>query len=182
LGGLGNKLFQIARAHDLTENGFDVEVICLEGKLLSLYKLTGHMVHGDWLDISTLLRHLGLGSRRVKASEFFVLAMIFLFRKLGGNTGFNQYLSDFIKGQSIFRFSNLDVGYFQSSKHVTPEAIQLITENLINSLLRNDKASGRLAVHLRGGDFKSSTRLQASDIDRVSTLCREQSLRCFVGN
>ena len=67
-GGLGNKFFQIARAQDLTVKGFDVEVIYLEGRFLSLYKLTGHMVHDDWFDISMLVRDLGIKFRRVKAS------------------------------------------------------------------------------------------------------------------
>jgi hypothetical protein len=179
-GGLGNKFFQIARAQDLTVKGFDVEVIYLEGRFLSLYKLTGHMVHDDWFDISMLVRDLGIKFRRVKASEFFSLVTIFLFRKLGVRTDFNSYLCDCIKSRYRFGYNNLDVGYFQSIKHVTPEATKVITANIINSLMISDKIIAGLTLHLRGGDFESSTRLQSSDISNVATLCREQFLHCFV--
>lgn len=179
-GGLGNKFFQIARAQDLTVKGLNVEVIYLEGRFLSLYKLTGHMVHDDWFDISRLLGDLGIKSRRVKVSEFFSLAAIFLFRKLGVKTDFNSYLGDCAKSRYRFGDNDLDVGYFQSIKHVTPEAIKVITANLISSLMNSDKIISGLTLHLRGGDFESSTRLQSSDISNVATLCREQFLHCFV--
>ena len=82
-GGLGNKFFQIARAQNLKKKGFDVEVIYLNGRLLSLYKWTGHVIHDEWFDISNLLDDIGIKGRPVRVYEFFSLVLMFLIYNLG---------------------------------------------------------------------------------------------------
>jgi hypothetical protein len=51
MGGLGNQLFQVARAIDLSDRSIGVQLIYIGEKLDWLYRLGGHTKHDNSLDL-----------------------------------------------------------------------------------------------------------------------------------
>tara|TARA_A100001011_G_scaffold260941_1_gene269445 strand:+ start:1412 stop:2236 length:825 start_codon:yes stop_codon:yes gene_type:complete len=164
MGGLGNQFFQIARAVELRDKSIGVEVIYIGTKLDWLYRLGGHTKHDNWLDVCVLVENLGLKYRRITLPELLLLGLKFLSRKLGIVSLFDEELNVRLS-QKYFKKSNWDVGYFQSSRHVSLGSINKVSFGLVKLMNINEAvAEARTAFHIRGGDFKSVDRVTTNDV------------------
>ena len=119
MGGMGNKFFQISRALEFKRNNLTVEIVFIDHSIQRLYKLSGHTIHSDWLDIVVLARNLGLDARPINFIEFISLGLRFICRKLGLPTRFDEKIEDVLILDSNFIKSKWDIGYFQSRHHVS---------------------------------------------------------------
>jgi len=167
MGGLGNQFFQIARAIELIDRSFDVELIFIGPRFDSLYRLTGHTKHDEWLDVNNLASNLKINCRSISLSEFLFLGFKFFVKKLGLVSSFDMnldYLSEYKKNNSIV----LDVGYFQSIKHVSLNSVNKVAYGLIDLLLTQEIPTKELTVfHIRGGDFINRDSEYITSIDDV---------------
>jgi hypothetical protein len=180
MGGLGNQFFQIARAIELREQSFGVQVVYIGDKLDWLYRLGGHVKHESWLDISVLTESLGLEFRRITFIELFFLGLKFISRKLGIKTTFDEEL-DSILDQKLLSSNNWDVGYFQSIRHVSLASINKVSMGLANMLnIIQFPANDRIAFHIRGGDFSVSDRVTSDDVKSAIEATFSDSSRIFV--
>ena len=180
MGGLGNQFFQIARAIELRDKSVGVEVIHIGSKLDWLYRLGGHTKHDGWLDMSFLAENLGLKYRSITLLELLFLGFKFLSRKLGIVSVFDEEL-DARLGQKPFISDTWDVGYFQSSRHVSVASINKVSCGLTELLgISEVTTRARIAFHIRGGDFSSVDRVTADDVRIAIEATVSDSARIFV--
>ena len=115
----------------------------------SFYRLTGHTKHDQWIDVNNLASNLKLNCRSISLSEFLFLGIKFFLKKLGLVSSFNIELDSLCKYKKN-NSSMLDVGYFQSIKHVSLNSVNKVAYGLIDllqTLLKNSQS------FIRGGDF-----------------------------
>ncbi len=180
MGGLGNQFFQIARAIELRDKSVGVEVIYIGEKLDWLYRLGGHTRHEIWLDVSILAENLGLENRSITLLELLFLGFKFLGRKLGIVSIFDEEIDVRLNHKS-FISDTWDIGYFQSSRHVSSASINKVSCGL-TELLRISEVTERthIAFHIRGGDFITSDRVTADDIRIAIEAAVIDSAQIFV--
>ena len=164
MGGLGNQFFQIARATELRDKSVGVELIYIGARLDWLYRLGGHTRHDIWLDVSILAENLGLTYRSITLFELLFLGFKFLGRKLGIVSMFDEEL-DVRLNHKPFILDSWDIGYFQSSKHISLTSIEKVSRGL-TELLEISKVTerARIAFHIRGGDFSADNRVTVDDV------------------
>lgn len=182
MGGMGNKFFQLSRALELKNNNLTVEVVFVDHSIQRLYKLSGHVIHSDWLDIVLLARNLGIDARPISLIEFIHLALKFACRKLGLLIKFDDKIEDTLNLGSNFLESKWDIGYFQSSHHVSKKSLDRVADVLLSFLhiqkLNNN--SEVMTCHIRGGDFDSKMRLTNIEIQSLVNFCNSESLKLEV--
>ena len=180
MGGLGNQFFQIARAIELRDQSFGVQVVYIGDKLDWLYRLGGHIKHESWLDISVLIESLGLEFRRITFIELFFLGLKFVSRKLRIKTAFDEELESRLDQKSLSS-NSWDVGYFQSIRHVSLTSINKVSVGLADMLnITEFPANDRIAFHIRGGDFSVSDRVTVDDVQSAIEATFSDSSRIFV--
>lgn len=180
MGGLGNQFFQIARAIELSDKSIAVEVIYIGAKLDWLYRLGGHTKHDSWLDVSVLAKNLGLKYRSITLLELLFLGFKFFGRKLGIVSDFDEEIDSRLS-QKPFISSTWDVGYFQSSRHVSLPSINKVSYGLTELLGISEATSrARIAFHIRGGDFIAINRVSAADVQIAIEATVSDSSRIFV--
>jgi len=165
MGGLGNQLFQLARAYSLKEMGYDVCVVRLTRFKTIIYKLIGFTQHEDWLDIENITKTLNIPIKEVNFYQIVFLALIFLIKKFKVNIFFDTVLNQ----NKTIQFKFVDVGYFQSEKHISKNSIDVIASSIINSLeIHHSDEIKSFIAHIRGGDFlyKHRTESQVLPINR----------------
>ena len=79
MGGMGNKFFQISRAIELKRKKIVVELVFIDMRLRSLYKLSGHTIHEDWLDVVKLVGQFGIPVRPISLAELISLGFKLMF-------------------------------------------------------------------------------------------------------
>lgn len=153
-GGVGNRLFQLARAIDLKSNGHQVIVVQLEDCwLLSVvcYRFLGWTKHPMWLDLTLLCYNLDV---RICTRDFLVKLKIYL----------GILFEIFIKRAENFNSNLMDdnrrthVGYFQGKNSVTTESISEISVSL-SRMLNLKQKEAREIIHIRAGDFSDNDRI-----------------------
>lgn len=82
MGGLGNNLFQFARAIDLKKNNYEVEVFYLSNRNLSLLKIIGHTVREDFHLIKDILDNLNIKHSEAKMLDLIKLFFIYLKKQI----------------------------------------------------------------------------------------------------
>lgn len=180
MGGLGNQFFQIARAIELRDKSVGVEVIYIGAKLDWVYRLGGHTKHDSWLNVSVLAENLGLKYRSITLLELLFLGFKFLSRKLGIVSVFDEELDARLR-EKLFILDTWDVGYFQSSRHVSLASINKVSYGLTELLgISESAASAGIAFHIRGGDFSSVDRVTADDVRIAIEAAVGDSARIFV--
>ena len=113
MGGLGNKFFQVARALELQRKNMSVELVYIDPKMISLYKLGGHTIHPEWFDILILGGKLNLHVRPITFVELLFLGMMFVGKKVGLPICFNGALDSVSISKPALDKTSWDVGYFQ---------------------------------------------------------------------
>lgn len=155
MGGVGNRLFQVARAKDLLDLGHSVNAVDIEDlKLLSFiaYRLLGWSKHGSWLHINELCTELGVKRTKPKLKDRIRFGIeLFKMRVLGQKQHYNSRLST--DGRTY------QIGYFQNMASVSQKSISVLA-GALKELLGISSSRDELAVvHIRGGDFANADRL-----------------------
>ena len=150
MGGVGNQLFQIARAVSLDDLGHACELISLRGGSHdALFRLIGFTKHHAWLDLDRVAMDLEVVKRDANWTEILRLALIYIRRRLGWSAPFNRLLPD---NHRPFG-SGIDVGYFLTAEQITENALRKVGRSLISQLnLSELKSEYRLGIHVRGLD------------------------------
>lgn len=166
MGGIGNRLFQLARAIDLRRAGSRpvlVELDAVFGLDLLTRRLMGWSAHPIWLDLRSLASNLGVAYRQPTASEqlalFVELARI---RGLGQEQRLNLPLSVDTRPAQI--------GYFQGHECVSIGAVREIASQL-DVLLERPLCPPKNVMHIRGGDFAMSDRVGPEDVNKFLLSC-----------
>ena len=93
--------------------------------------MIGFTDHENWIDIGDLANSLDIKIKDVSFSHLVSLAFLFFLRRLGINRYFNTEIDD---ESTIFGQYNIDVGYYQSNKHLTLSAVNEVSNALIELL------------------------------------------------
>lgn len=177
MGGVGNQLFQICRALSLSESGVNVKLVKFYGFEKFFYNLLGFSFHRDWLGIDRIAGSLNIEIEKLSAMDFLELSFIFLLRKVGINCFFDQKLK-ISETKSFFR---IDVGYFQSSSHLTSKAIFNVANVISDSLgLDTCNKNENLTVHVRGGDFSIGDRYSTTDVNNIYKISKHLASKIVV--
>lgn len=179
MGGMGNKFFQLARAIEFKEKNITVELVYIDLKMKKLYKLSGHTIHPDWINISSLASKFNIPSRAITIFEFFQLGIKFFIKKLFVSNDFNSNLSDALDTSGLTK-KTWDIGYFQSTNHISMSSINKVADLLGELLCIEKKNSNNLTLHIRGGDFDLTNRIQENQIKDIVFLCNSLMLNLVV--
>lgn len=154
-GGMGNRLFQIARAWDLKQKGYEPQVINIE-EFPDLYwlliKLLKWSQHPSWIDTVALCKRAGLEpaqpsfSNRIRLYRAFA-ELLCSDRK----TQFNIPL--------IQDFRSVHIGYFQSANCITKESTLAVVNAVCDLFALKPGVQSKAVIHIRGGDFADEDRL-----------------------
>lgn len=180
MGGLGNQLFQIARAIELQTKSISVEVVYIGVQLDWIYRLGGHTKHEIWFDVEALVLDLGLRCRCVTFLELLSLGCKFVGRRLCLDSMFDRQLHHVVADKK--RNSQIwDVGYFQSIGHLSLASINRVAAGL-TKLLGIADVPKRLpiAFHIRGGDFCINERVTAEEVKAATEQTVGENGRIFV--
>ena len=171
MGGVGNQLFQIARACSHRENGHDVCLIHLTRYKKSIYRLAGFTDHDDWINIDNVANNLGIKIKEASYSQMFILMLLFTLKRLGVNRYFDAEIN---KTPSIHK-KYIDVGYYQSKKHITLNSIKEVSYALIELLdLSSHAPSSGIVLHIRGGDFPERWLIEMDSIQKMKDLAKRR--------
>jgi len=180
MGGLGNQLFQLARAIELRDRSIGVQLVYIGEKLDWLYRLGGHTKHDSWLEVGVLADSLGLEYRNITLTEVLSLGLKFIGRKLGLTSGFDEVLESKLDAKSLFS-NSWDVGYFQSIRHVSVASVNKVSVGLARMLkIIESPAHDLVAFHIRGGDFNITDRVTVDDVQSAVEATLSDSSRIFV--
>jgi hypothetical protein len=178
MGGMGNKFFQIARALAFKQKNVEVELVFVDSSMLSLYRLTGHTIHGDWLEVSSLANCLAIKMRPIRFFELISLGVKFTARKLGIPIRFDETISEALSKDSNSSNNAWDIGYFQTCDRVTRDSLAQVADALISILaIKENEGSDEMVCHLRGGDFQGSDRLNESAYSAMIDISQSLSLK-----
>lgn len=148
-GGVGNQLFQIARALEHKQVGRPVVLVDCARYAPLLTRVLGWTRQKDWLGIHVLCATLGLN---IRAATLFDLAMLTSHKILKPIAGrFDLPLT------AINFRSGYDVGYFQSLTKVSCKAARCIAQALVAHL--DLRWQGHAAIHVRAFDFAIEDRI-----------------------
>lgn len=171
MGGVGNRLFQLARALDLKRAGGSPVLVELEavfGLDLLTRRLMGWSVHPIWIDLKSIAANLGVNYRSPLPMELLALQLELLrIRALGQKRRLNLTLSRDTR--------RAHVGYFQNEGCVSVVAIHDIACELDRTLDR-PKSSPERVVHIRGGDFALPDRIDPEDISSFMKDCNGEAV------
>jgi hypothetical protein len=161
MGGVGNRLFQLARAIDMRDVGIDITVIELPKFIEKSAKLFGWSYHQQWLNLDKLVSQLGIKKRKANRYEVLLSLMVYISRKVKINSyPFNQELRDI-----HLPIPKITLGYFQSLSHVNIRSLDRIALELIKLL--NIKQLDHKVVHVRGGDFNHKDRISPINLMKI---------------
>ena len=178
MGGMGNQFFQIARALSFKQKNVEVELVFVGGIMLNLYKLTGHTIHGDWLDTKELANCLAIKMRPIRFFELMSLGVIFAARRLGIPVRFDETIEDALLRDPDLSNKNFDVGYFQTCDHVSQDSLEQVADALISILaIKESEGRDEMVCHVRGGDFQNSDRFSESAFSTMIETALSLSLR-----
>jgi hypothetical protein len=165
MGGIGNRLFQIARALSLREEEGVIEVIIIPKAIEIRAKIIGWSYHQQWIDLEDFCNRLNIKYRKATLIEILFIIKVYGLKKLlNSSKQFNKKLDN-------KEINKIDIGYFQSHYHVKKEAVIEIAHQLRNQLQL--KSTSRTVVHIRGGDYTSEIRTSSADLNGVEEKYNE---------
>lgn len=160
MGGVGNRLFQIARAWDLKLSGYDVKVVSIEMLPVINFlvrRLLYWTQHHQWIDIGMLCSTLGISKRKLsllaRCAVYVELLRLFV---PGGRARMN------LKGSLDSRI--VHVGYFQEWECISAYSVAAVSDALVKVLPLSTHPSHESVLHIRGGDFSLKDRVSAADV------------------
>ena len=174
-GGMGNRLFQLARAWDLKQRGYFPKVIDIENFSLAYFlisKILKWTRHPMWIDLATVCGTANLDYARpnlmIRIKFYFaVMTLLISDRK----KKFNAELHKDTR--------SIQLGYFQASNCITSDSVIAISQAVFTTLNLQHLQRNSAIVHIRGGDFAVKDRLSK---DVVSHFVKENPSACCVTN
>lgn len=155
MGGVGNRLFQLARATDLLDRGYHTTVMDIEdfGFLNFLaYRILRWTNHSAWVDIDGLCDELGIQKRKPNISDHFWFSIeLFCLRFLGQRQKYNTPLETDSRTHQV--------GYFQALNSISGRSVFRIAEGVKKLLEIKDLQTKSAVVHIRAGDFSKADRI-----------------------
>lgn len=165
MGGCGNRLFQLARAVDLQNKGFDVSVVNIEEfKLLYFFltKIASWTVHSIWLDFNRLAQKLEINLRVINIHDrISIIIELFKIKILGLAHRLNLSVDEDDR--------NIQIGYFQAKNCVSTHAITMLGDCLALELGISSRPISENVIHIRAGDYDISDILSVSDVRNFLT-------------
>lgn len=159
MGGVGNRLFQLARAVDLRRAGrmpVLIEVQSVFGLELLTSRFMGWTVHPIWLDLVQLAADLGIEYRRPTVREQFgLLVELVRIRGMSQPQRLNIPLDHDHRSAQI--------GYFQHPGCISTAALQELVTRL-DLMLERPAAQPDCVIHIRGGDFALNDRIDPKTV------------------
>ncbi|OYU15650.1 MAG: hypothetical protein CFE37_04830 [Alphaproteobacteria bacterium PA4] len=160
IGGIGNRLFQIARAWDLKQAGHEPLLVPIEALPEIDYlaaRLLGWTRHDLWIDTARIAAALGLKFGRITpAGRLAVYAELVQSRLPGQGDRFNLPLPDDRR--------RVQLGYFQRSGCITAESVAAVSRAAADLLPLSTHPQRPAVIHVRGGDFALEDRLSAENV------------------
>jgi hypothetical protein len=162
MGGVGNMLFQLARGASLAEFGHEVSFFHVVPRSRLIYRGLGWTFQPHWLDMRALAACLGMVISTNSPLDHLRMGSIFL----GRRARCSEYAFDRSLDRVLARPSPLDVGYFQSPKHVNNTGLSRVLDALVEHC---GPISRRpvVTLHLRGADLPNHERMTIDDIAAV---------------
>lgn len=165
MGGMGNRLFQIARAFDLEQEGYSVSVVNIE-EFTTLNNLAEKKLswtqHNLWIDGYLLAKKLGLGIAKNTLALKLILYLELIKIKFMNK---REYLNLPVKED----FRKVQVGYFQKKNCLSIKSINNVAASVFN-VLHSDfdlkRYSKNAIIHIRGGDFSQTDRLSSQEVNK----------------
>jgi hypothetical protein len=171
MGGVGNQLFQLAKALYIRNSGFTIRLIRLDSlPLLSLYvyiykKWTKQE---DWLNMRVFAETLGISVVKppicISLLVYLQAAKLFLSKKI-------------LDSQGLASDSHVFIGYFQTSESYDISSIVKVGEALAGYLGQQLFANHHPIIHYRTGDIAENDRVDMNTMIRFmedhaqDTLC-----------
>ena len=151
-GGIGNQLFQLSRAYQHKLDGKNVALINIQSGKSIIYNFLNLTQHNDWIDMCKLSSLVGIECKRISLKDAFFIIYVFFQKRLSKKSNFNtQY--------DYNSYLPIDIGYFQSRKHVSLEAINKVAELLLDYLsIKNKNPINDFTIHIRGSNFDAAKR------------------------
>ena len=151
-GGIGNQLFQLSRAYQHKLDGKKVTLINITiGKSL-IYRFLNLTEHNDWIDMNKISTLIEIQCKKPSFLDIFYIIYVFFQKRFFKNNYFN---SDY----DINDVYPVDIGYFQSRKHVSINAINMVAQALLDYLsIKNKGPSCDYSIHVRGNEFNAAKR------------------------
>jgi hypothetical protein len=160
IGGIGNRLFQIARAWDLKQAGHDAMLAPVEAlpeiDFLAA-KLLGWTRHPLWIDTAAVAAALGLQRSDISpAARLAVYAELVQSRLPGQRDRFHLPQSE--------DHRRVQLGYFQRTGCVSVESVAAVSRVVADLLPLSRHPRYPAVIHVRGGDFAVEDRLSAESV------------------
>lgn len=176
MGGVGNQLFQIARACTFKSDKEEVVLVKITKFKDIIYRYARWTNHDDWISPEDIANLIGVKVREVTYPELFSLILIFILRKRGVKNFFNrEYFNR--KGDLKIFSSIIDVGYFQTINHVSLDSVKLVARALSQHLnVTNKSGDSTIVAHIRGRDFAKHQRLGAADVKSITDFAKSKEL------
>ena len=160
IGGIGNRLFQIARAWDLKQAGHDpilVPVEALPEIDFLAARLLGWTRHQLWIDTTAVAAALGLQRRAITPDGRLALyAELVQSRLPGQRDRFHLPLSEDRR--------RVQLGYFQRTGCISVESVAAVSRVVADLLPLSQHPRYQAVIHVRGGDFALEDRLSAESV------------------
>jgi hypothetical protein len=154
-GGIGNRLFQIARAWDIKQKGRSPQVIDIEefpDLLWLVNKGLGWVQHDIWIDTTAICELMGLDRAQPSFSNRLKLYRAFAeLLRSDRKSQFNIPLDEDCR--------SVQIGYFQAGECVTKQSTLAVIGALYETLVLESAPRSTAVVHIRGGDFALADRL-----------------------
>jgi hypothetical protein len=176
MGGIGNQLFQVARACTFKSDKEEVVLVKITKFKDIIYRYAGWTNHDDWISPEDIANLIEIKVREVTYPELFSLILIYMLRKLGSKSFFDREYCN-RKGDIKRFYSIIDVGYFQTINHVSFDSVKLVARTLSQHLNVTKKSGdSTIVAHIRGGDFAEHQRLGAADVKSIIDFAKSKGL------
>lgn len=149
IGGFGNNLFQLNRAFELKENGYEVTINTRLLKKSFISKILKWSIHPSKMteDICTPFKI----EKKISPIEYIVLFLIFTLKQLK--------IVDFQDCNKPSKLFGIAIGYWQKNMILNKKLTTLLKEKFHSEAIQGN-IKDKVILHARLGDFPSEIRLK----------------------
>ena len=162
-GGVGNHLFKIAHAVELSKLDYKVTLIYLPNKFSFIWKLFGFTVQENWIDIKLIAKEANLSIKMISILDIFFILKVFLLKKAGCDVLFDLKLDCYNK-----KTPKYILGYFQSKNHLDIKTLEYFAHLVAKQLKISNKLKERNVIHFRAGDFDEAAYIKKDELNKIA--------------
>lgn len=160
MGGVGNQLFQLAKAIDISQEGYRVKLIRIEsfcfGKILA-YKVKRWSKHDQWLDVSAVASSLGIPTVRPT-----IITTIAFFMQIARIALLGQ--ARLLNPPRNNKYPIVSIGYYQDTECYCEDSLIRVAISLKQFISMPKDPNNVPVIHFRTGDISLADQLAANDI------------------